>query len=140
MKKILLPTMLAVALFANPANNGGAGGFQGAQGGAQDGAQGNMQGMGGWSGPRSGGVNTVAGALNAWDDTHVMLTGKIIRQVAHEKYEFSDGKNSIIIDIDDDEWYGQTIGPNDTIQIYGEVDAEPFRRNQIDVDSFRKVN
>ena len=39
MKKILLPTMLAVALFANPANNGGAGGFQGAQGGAQDGAQ-----------------------------------------------------------------------------------------------------
>lgn len=125
MKKILLASSLAMALFGA--------GFQGQ--GAQDGANG---GYGGFTGPKAQGANTVAGALKAWDDTMVTLRGKITRQVGHEKYEFTDGTGTIIVDIDDDDWYGISVGPNDTIEIYGEVDAEAFRRNEIDVKMIRK--
>lgn len=123
MKKILLASSLAMALFGA--------GFQGGQGGANGG-------YGGFTGPRAQGVNTVAGALKAWDDTMVTLRGKIIRQVGHEKYEFADNTGSIIVDIDDDDWYGLSVGPNDVVEIYGEVDAEAFRRNEIDVKMIRK--
>ena len=126
MKKVLISSVLALAL-AGSLN--AAGGFN-----AGTNANANVNAnMGGFTGPGAVAVNTVQGALNAYDDTIVTLTGKIIRQVAHEKYEFSDNTGTIIIEIDDDEWYGVQAGPNDTVQIRGEVDSDTFRRNEIDV-------
>lgn len=123
MKKVFISGVLALAL-AGSLN--AAGGFTG--GGANLNTN-----MGGFTGPGAAAVNTVQGALNAYDDTIVTLTGKITRQVAHEKYEFSDNTGTIIVEIDDDEWYGVQAGPNDTVQIRGEVDSDTFRRNEIDV-------
>ena len=126
MKKVLISSVLALAL-AGSLN--AAGGFN-----AGTNANANVNAnMGGFTGPGAVTVNTVQGALNAYDDTIVTLTGKITRQVAHEKYEFSDNTGTIIIEIDDDEWYGVQAGPNDTVQIRGEVDSDTFRRNEIDV-------
>ncbi|KAF0590951.1 MAG: bacterial OB fold (BOF) protein [Candidatus Campylobacter infans] len=126
MKKVLISSVLALAL-AGSLN--AAGGFN-----AGTNANANVNAnMGGFTGPGAVAVNTVQGALNAYDDTIVTLTGKITRQVAHEKYEFSDNTGTIIIEIDDDEWYGVQAGPNDTVQIRGEVDSDTFRRNEIDV-------
>lgn len=126
MKKVLIGSVLALAL-AGSLN--AAGGFN-----AGTNANANVNAnMGGFTGPGAVAVNTVQGALNAYDDTIVTLTGKITRQVAHEKYEFSDNTGTIIIEIDDDEWYGVQAGPNDTVQIRGEVDSDTFRRNEIDV-------
>ena len=126
MKKVLISSVLALAL-AGSLN--AAGGFN-----AGTNANANVNAnMGGFTGPGAVAVNTVQGALNAYDDTIVTLTGKITRQVAHEKYEFSDSTGTIIIEIDDDEWYGVQAGPNDTVQIRGEVDSDTFRRNEIDV-------
>ena len=127
MKKIFLSSVLALSLFG-----------AGFQGGANN-AAGGPQGYGGFTGPQAQGVNTVAGALKAWDDTMVTLKGNILRQVGHEKYEFKDSTGTIIVDIDDDEWYGVSVGPNDVVEIYGEVDAEIYRKNQVDVKSIRKV-
>lgn len=124
MKKIVLSTVLALSLFGA--------GFQGSTNNTQGG-------YGGFTGPQAGGANTVAGALKAWDDTMVTLKGNILRQVAHEKYEFRDATGTIIVEIDDDEWYGVSVGPNDVVEIYGEVDAEIYRKNQVDVKSIRKV-
>lgn len=126
MKKVLISSVLALAL-AGSLN--AAGGFNA---GTNANANANAN-MGGFTGPGAVAVNTVQGALNAYDDTIVTLTGKITRQVAHEKYEFSDNTGTIIIEIDDDEWYGVQAGPNDTVQIRGEVDSDTFRRNEIDV-------
>lgn len=129
MKKVFISGVLALAL-ASSLN--AAGGFTG--GGANLNTN-----MGGFTGPGAAAVNTVQGALNAYDDTIVTLTGKITRQVAHEKYEFSDNTGTIIVEIDDDEWYGVQVGPNDTVQIRGEVDSKTFRRNEIDVKFISKV-
>ena len=108
MKKVLISSVLALAL-ASSLN--AAGGFN-----ASTNANVNAN-VGGFTGPGAVAVNTVQGALNAYDDTIVTLTGKITRQVAHEKYEFSDNTGTIIVEIDDDEWYGVQVGPNDTVQI-----------------------
>ncbi len=132
MKKVLISSVLALAL-AGSLN--AAGGFN-----AGTNANANVNAnVGGFTGPGAAAVNTVQGALNAYDDTIVTLTGKITRQVAHEKYEFSDSTGTIIIEIDDDEWYGVQVGPNDTVQIRGEVDSKTFRRNEIDVKFITKV-
>lgn len=134
MKKVLISSVLALAL-AGSLN--AAGGFNA---GTNANANANVNAnMGGFTGPGAAAVNTVQGALNAYDDTIVTLTGKITRQVAHEKYEFSDSTGTIIIEIDDDEWYGVQVGPNDTVQIRGEVDSKTFRRNEIDVKFITKV-
>lgn len=127
MKKLLLSSVLALSLFGA--------GFQG----GTNNAAGGHGGYGGFTGPQAQGANTVAGALKAWDDTMVTLRGNILRQVGHEKYEFKDSTGTIILDIDDDEWYGVSVGPNDVVEIYGEVDAEIYRKNQVDVKSIRKV-
>ncbi|WP_096025025.1 NirD/YgiW/YdeI family stress tolerance protein, partial [Campylobacter lanienae] len=88
--------------------------------------------QGGFLGPKSG-VNSVRAALSAWDDTLVEIKGKIISQVGHEKYKFSDGKDTIIIEIDDEDWGGLSVGPDELITIYGEVDGNAVLANEIDV-------
>ena len=130
MKKVLLSSVLVLSLFGagfqdakNPANQGNYGGN-----------------YGGFTGPQAQGTNTVAGVLKAWDDTMVTLKGNIIRQVAHEKYEFKDSTGVIIVEIDDDKWYGLSVSPNDVVEIYGEVDSEIYRKNEIDVKFVKKVN
>lgn len=126
MKKVLLSSVLVLSLFGA--------GFQDSKAPANQGS------YGGFTGPQAQGANTVAGALKAWDDTMVTLKGNIIRQVAHEKYEFKDSTGVIIVEIDDDKWYGLSVGPNDVVEIYGEVDSEIYRKNEIDVKFIKKVN
>ena len=55
-----------------------------------------------------------------------------------EKYKFSDGKDTIIIEIDDEDWGGLSVGPDETVTIYGEVDGNTIRANEIDVKRITK--
>ncbi|AGZ81599.1 YgiW/YdeI family stress tolerance OB fold protein [Campylobacter fetus] len=131
MKKILLSLVVAAIAFAN--SNNANGGFSGTQINkpAND--------RGGYTGGTYG-VTTVSAALGARDDTLVNLTGKLTKQVQHDKYEFTDGKDTIIVEIDDDDWRGLVVGPNDTVSIYGKVDSDMFKKNEIDVKTITKVN
>ena len=126
MKKVLLSSVLVLSLFGA--------GFQDAKTPA------NQENYGGFTGPQAQGANTVAGALKARDDTMVTLKGNIIRQVAHKKYEFKDSTGVMIVEIDDDKWNGLSVGPNDVVEIYGEVDSEIYRKNEVDVKFIKKVN
>ncbi len=96
--------------------------------------------VGGFKGPSANvAPTTVKQALDSWDDTKVVLKGHIVNNLGHEKYTFTDGTAEIIIDIDDEDWMGRTVGPEDTIEIYGEVDKDMFSAPEIDVDSFKIV-
>ncbi len=92
---------------------------------------------GGFKGP-SNGITTVSEALKAKDDALVILTGKIERETSKDKYLFRDSTGAIIVEIDNEEWQGQTITPTDTVIIHGEVDKEIMGKTEIDVDKITK--
>ncbi len=72
------------------------------------------------------------------DDVPVIVKGKIVQRMGDEKYLFEDGTGSITVEIDDDSWRGQTISPNDTVKMYGEVDRGIFT-TEIDIDYVEKM-
>ena len=72
------------------------------------------------------------------DDVPVIIQGKIIQRMGDEKYLFEDSTGSITIEIDDDDWRGQTVSPTDTVKLYGEVDRGIFT-TEIDIDYVEKL-
>ncbi|OOH88131.1 hypothetical protein BMT54_08975 [Pasteurellaceae bacterium 15-036681] len=83
-------------------------------------------------------ITTIAQALKAADNAQVQITGKIQRQVKDDEFIFRDETGEILIDVDDDAWQGQNITQNDTITIYGKVDEESFKANEIEVYRVQK--
>ena len=90
---------------------------------------------GGFTGPGLA-VSTVAEASKMSDDQPVVLEGKIKQSLGDEKYLFQDQSGEITIEIDDDDWRGLSVGPEDTIEISGEVDKELFDV-KVDVDTVK---
>lgn len=96
----------------------------------------NAQMGGGFEGPSAAkNETTVAEALKMSDETYVALTGKIVNSLGDEKYTFKDQTGEVVIEIDDDDWHGVKVTPENTITINGEVDKEMFEPTKIDVDS-----
>lgn len=98
--------------------------------------------VGGYTGP----TNTVAQqtsvkqAKTMPDESYVTLRGKIINHIRKDKFTFQDDTDSVVIEIDDDLWYGTTIGPSDTVEIIGEVDNDgPWGKVEIEVKSMKKI-
>ncbi|MDR2902853.1 MAG: NirD/YgiW/YdeI family stress tolerance protein [Lactobacillales bacterium] len=92
---------------------------------------------GGFNGPSTT-ATTVEQALKMKDDAFVTLQGKIEQKVGKEKYLFRDKTGVIQIEIDDEDWRGLTITPQDTVEIKGEVD-KGWRNTKVDVDQITKV-
>ena len=122
MKRMIVPA-LALALLASGAAFAQGGGFNGGVGG-------------GFTGPSTG-PSTVAKAKEMPDDHYVVLRGNIVEKTRKEHYLFRDETGSITIEIDDDDWRGLTVTPEDTVEIGGEVD-KGWRSIKIDVDWVRK--
>lgn len=95
---------------------------------------------GGFVGPdgRKPPVNVVEVA-NLAEDTPVRLVGYIVKSLGDERYEFSDESGTIVVEIDDDEWNGLEITPNDQVEITGEIDREGDRL-EVEVESVRAAN
>ncbi|MBD5391675.1 NirD/YgiW/YdeI family stress tolerance protein [bacterium] len=83
-------------------------------------------------------IISVSQLRNMRDETPVVLVGTITEQLGKDTYTFMDNTGSITVEIDGDEWGGQTITPNDTVKIYGEVERGIFT-TEIDVDSVQKM-
>jgi uncharacterized protein (TIGR00156 family) len=81
---------------------------------------------------------TVETIKNLRDDFPVTLQGKIERFLGDEKYLFTDGTGSIVVEIDDRLWHGISIDQNDTVEISGDVDKE-FVRSEIEVNGIKKL-
>ncbi|MCR4941661.1 MAG: NirD/YgiW/YdeI family stress tolerance protein [Campylobacter sp.] len=68
------------------------------------------------------------------DDTKVVIKGKIVKKLGGDKYEFVDDKgDKITVEIDDDDFRGQTINKNTIIRIKGEIDKDE-NSTKIDAD------
>jgi len=98
----------------------------------------NAQTAGGFEGPSAAqnATTTVADALKLGDEANVSLTGKIINSLGDEKYTFKDETGEVIIEIDDEDWNGVKVTPENTITINGEIDKEMSEPTKIDVESF----
>ncbi|OIN27909.1 YgiW/YdeI family stress tolerance OB fold protein [Vibrio barjaei] len=94
-----------------------------------------MPATGGFNGPNDGAQTTVTQALNAKDDTMVQITGNITHSLGDEKYQFTDGSNTIVIEIDNEDWRGVNVTPNDRVIITGSIDKDMVQDATIDVDS-----
>ena len=92
---------------------------------------------GGFTGP-SGAVTTVANAKSLRDDTWGTLRGKITERISDDLYKFQDASGVINVDIDHKRWNGVTVGPQDTVEIQGEVDKD-WNSVEIDVKQIRKI-
>ena len=78
-------------------------------------------------------VKTVDDALNANDDTPVRLDGQIVKQIGKNDFLFKDASGKEIqIEVSKKAWNGETIAPQDNIQIIGKVDKE-WNKTDIDV-------
>ena len=55
------------------------------------------------------------------------------KKVAKEKYMFSDGKNEIKVEIDNEDFPTTPVNEKTRVQIRGEVDREILRNPEIDV-------
>lgn len=93
---------------------------------------------GGFAGPKVTGAMTVDQAKQMRDDTKVTLRGNVIKHLGDDKYLFKDSSGEITVEIDDEDWRGITVGPNDLVEIYGEVDKD-WNSVEIDVDVVRKA-
>ena len=92
--------------------------------------------MGGYTGPGPS-ISTVEQARKMRDDTHVTLRGRIVQHLGGEHYLFKDETGTINVDIDHKRWQGQTVGPDDIVELYGEVDKD-WNELEIDVDRLIK--
>ena len=133
MKKIAAMTAI-VALVSMPVLAAEQGGFTGPSSTTQVSSTAQA---GGFTGP-SGEVTTVANAKSLRDDTWVTLRGKITERISDDLYKFQDASGVINVDIDHKRWNGVTVGPQDTVEIQGEVDKD-WNSVEIDVKQIRKI-
>jgi uncharacterized protein (TIGR00156 family) len=112
------------------------GGFSG-PGAAQQPQASQQQGGGFVDGQQA--VTTIAKAKEMSDDSWVTLQGHIEQRVRDDHYTFRDASGTIEVEIDHKYWNGQTITPQDKVEIQGEVDKD-WNDIKIDVKRLLKMN
>lgn len=90
---------------------------------------------GGFTGPGPALV-TVLQALDLQDNTHVTLQGNIVQRLGNDTYLFKDNTGAIHVEIEDDNWKGQNIGPDDLVELSGKIDKN---RNSTEMDVKRII-
>ncbi|CNE92408.1 YgiW/YdeI family stress tolerance OB fold protein [Yersinia mollaretii] len=92
---------------------------------------------GGFSGPSA--TNTTVDKVKSMrDDARVTLQGNIVERLGHDTYTFRDSTGTITVDIDSKRWKGQTITPQDKVQIEGKVDKD-WNSVEVDVKNITKI-
>jgi len=77
-------------------------------------------------------LTTVAKALQAADDSRVMLEGNIVRQIDHKHYEFKDASGTTKVEIDSKYLPAEKFTPQSKVRLQGKVD-KAFTSSKIDV-------
>lgn len=64
---------------------------------------------------------TVVRIRDLEEGTLVVVRGRITARVGFRLYEFRDDSGSILLDIDDDDWNGYYVYPDDPVELRGRV-------------------
>lgn len=92
---------------------------------------------GGFTGEVS--VTSIKDALALRDDDKVVVEAKIVKQTGKKTYIISDESGQAEAKISRKDFCGQTVGPDDTVRIFGEIDRE-FGKSVIDADYLVMLN
>ncbi len=130
MKKHILALLLTTAAITAAPALAQNGGFNGPAGTTTS------QQQGGFNGPDVA-TTTVEQAKSMRDDSWVVLEGNLVRKVGDELYEFRDRSGTINVEIDDKDWRGLTVNPQDKVRLEGEVDKD-WNSVEIDVKRITK--
>lgn len=84
-------------------------------------------------------IVSVEEVRNMSDDSPVIIRGYMLRQNGENSYVFQDDTGTINLEIDEEDWGGQTFSPNDFVEVWGEVDKNGMSVTEIDVSAIKKL-
>ena len=73
------------------------------------------------------------------DNSPVVMRGYMLRQNGENSYIFQDDTGSINLEIDEEDWGGQTFMPSDFVEVWGEVDRNGMSMIEVDVSAIKKL-
>ena len=73
------------------------------------------------------------------DDSPVIVRGYLVEQNGENSYLFRDNSGTINLEIEEDDWNGQTFVPTDFVEVWGEVDKNGMTVTEIDVSAIKKL-
>lgn len=82
-------------------------------------------------------VWSVTEVLALPDDTPVVMRGRITKNMGNNIFVFEDASGTIMMEIDEADWNGNTVRVDDIVTVYGNVDKSSDY-TEIDVDSIVK--
>lgn len=126
-----LATLSATLLLCASALAQTAGGFTG----PSEPATASASARAGFNGPMT--VVSAEQAKTLKDDTPVTLRGQIERHLGGDDYLFRDSSGTIEVEIDQRRWNGQSVSPQDKVEISGELDKH-FTSSKVDVKRLHK--
>ena len=77
-------------------------------------------------------VLSVEEALRLKDDDAVIIEGNIQKHLRKDKYLFSDGKNTMTVEISNHRWNGVDVTPDDKVRLTGKIDKS-FNNIELEV-------
>ena len=82
-------------------------------------------------------VWTVTEIMTLPDNTPVVMRGYITKNMGNNIYVFEDDSGTIMMEIDEEDWNGNTVRVDDIVTVYGNVD-KGTNYTEIDVSSIVK--
>lgn len=82
-------------------------------------------------------VWTVTEVVSLPDDTPVVMRGRITKNMGNNIFVFEDASGTIMMEIDEESWNGNTVRVDDIVTVYGNVD-KGSNYTEVDVDSIVK--
>ena len=71
------------------------------------------------------------------DNSPVVMRGRITKNMGGNMYLFEDSSGNVMLEIDEEDWNGNTVRVNDVVTVYGNVD-KGVNYTEIDVESVEK--
>lgn len=82
-------------------------------------------------------VWTVTEVMTLPDETPVVMRGYITKNMGNNIFVFEDDSGTIMLEIDEEDWNGNTVRVDDIVTVYGNVD-KGTNYTEIDVNSIVK--